>query len=820
MADLGISISLNSTQYTQGLSQVTAQTNAAAQNINKSLNTVSNAANEGGKAMQAFTSNLGGLGSLLGGGLVVGAATLAAQAITSLVGSIIDLGKESIQIASDVQTVNRALAFTAGSAEEGAASYDRFKDVANGLGISIEKNQRAFKNFVVSATQSGQTLGQAETEFRQVATAITAMGLSAEDSNGVLLALGQIASKGTVQAEELRGQIGERLPGAFAIAARSIGVTESKLNDMLKQGEVVSKDFLPKFTAELERTFGSTAQEGIDSYSAQLNIFDNQIFELKNTLGQELIPVMIEFLKAGTDIINTFGGASNVIQFFTESLKAAAGILGGNLFKGISALQKEFLDFIGFIDLTKKALEDPIKLSFASKKEELKALEETLKQLKETVSSGNVGETLTGASAGRFFEAMQLIPKYERDISRLKLEIGKTALEPPKVAKAIKDLADAGSLGDLENQLKAINDTFQNKTGFDVAKLTGRKEDLEAQIKRLKELYGIIAAPPQVGSLDFLEKNLSNINAELRKIGNIDKNSVKLNALLGRKEDVEDEIEKLKKLLGLLKQVKLEAKKATPTAPPAIAAFQKPFGIPALSPESILQPSASLFDVQEFDVATEAILKQDGAVRGLERSLSELGQTFGATQDKSATFAAQLVDDLKGIKDNAFQSLGQGLADVAQTFGNSIGQLITGVATFEEVMKNTLLSLGQAILVELPKVVGMGLVQSAFSPVGIASFPANIPLALAGLALIGASGLIGGLLSGLGGKDDTIAAQTASAGQIGGTGTTAQATAQGLGSNSAANTQAVTNVTVVLNTNGILTAIEKQQYINGLLTGG
>lgn len=795
MADLGISISLNSTQYTQGLSQVTAQTNAAAQNIDKSLNTVSNAANEGGKAMQAFTSNLGGLGNLLGGGLVVGAATLAAQAITSLVGSIVDLGKESIQVASDVQTVNRALAFTAGSAEEGAASYDRFKDVANGLGISIEKNQRAFKNFVVSATQSGQTLGQAETEFRQVATAITAMGLSAEDSNGVLLALGQIASKGTVSAEELRGQIGERLPGAFAIAARSIGVTEAKLNDMLKQGEVVSKDFLPKFTQELERTFGSTAQQGIDSYSAQLNIFDNQIFELKNTLGQELIPVMIEFLKAGTDIINTFGGASNVIQFFAESLKAAAGILGGNLFKGISALQKEFLDFIGFIDVTKKALENPIKLSFASKKEELKALEETLKQLKETVSSGNVGETLTGASAGRFFEAMQLIPKYERDISRLKLEIGKTALEPPKVAKAIKDLADAGSLGDLENQLKAINDTFQNKTGFDVAKLTGRKEDLEAQIKRLKELYGLVKTVPEAaaGSLSALQKQFSELNKQINESPN------DINLLTSLQTQAISTQAQIKEVENAIKKAKRLAETG--------GIFTDIFGVSAgaLPKQGQIAPAENLLIAPQSDTS------------GLDNLISKLNEV----DNKVLGTQRQLIESFQKIKDSAFQSLGDGLANVAQTFGNSIGQLITGVTTFEEVMKSTLLSLGQAILVELPKVVGMGLVQSAFSPAGILSFPANIPLALAGLALIGASGLIGGILSGIGSNNnDTIAAQTASAGQIGGTGTTAQATAQGLGSNSAANTQAVTNVTVVLNTNGILTALEKQQYINGLLTGG
>jgi tape measure domain-containing protein len=35
-----------------------------------------------------------------------------------------------------------------------------------------------------------------------------------------LLALNQMMSKGTIQAEELRGQLGEALPGAFGIMAK------------------------------------------------------------------------------------------------------------------------------------------------------------------------------------------------------------------------------------------------------------------------------------------------------------------------------------------------------------------------------------------------------------------------------------------------------------------------------------------------------------------------------------------------------------------------------------------------------------------------
>ena len=61
--------------------------------------------------------------------------------------------------------------------------------------------------------------------FVSLSEAGTALGLSNEDLNGSLYAISQMMSKGKVQAEELRGQLGERLPGAFNMAAEALGVT-------------------------------------------------------------------------------------------------------------------------------------------------------------------------------------------------------------------------------------------------------------------------------------------------------------------------------------------------------------------------------------------------------------------------------------------------------------------------------------------------------------------------------------------------------------------------------------------------------------------
>ena len=70
------------------------------------------------------------------------------------------------------------------------------------------------------------------------------------------MALEQMASKGKVSMEELRRQLGDALPGALEIAARSMGMTTAAFNDAVSKGEIMSADFLPKFSRAVREELG------------------------------------------------------------------------------------------------------------------------------------------------------------------------------------------------------------------------------------------------------------------------------------------------------------------------------------------------------------------------------------------------------------------------------------------------------------------------------------------------------------------------------------------------------------------------------------
>jgi len=204
------------------------------------------------------------------GGVIKGVGATIVSSFT--IGTIVAFGKEVAETRKRLEQLENAIRVASGNAGEYRKNLDFLRNITAELGLDAESAAQGFKTLLGSLQGTNLTSRQARDIFRQVSTAVSAMGLSGEDANGVFLAFGQILSKGKVSSEELRGQIGERLPGAFAIAARSLGVTMQELDKMLEQGELISEEFLPKFAAELERTFGQGVK--IDGLTQSVNRAD------------------------------------------------------------------------------------------------------------------------------------------------------------------------------------------------------------------------------------------------------------------------------------------------------------------------------------------------------------------------------------------------------------------------------------------------------------------------------------------------------------------------------------------------------------------
>lgn len=204
---------------------------------------------------------------------------------------------------------------------------------AERLGIEFGALAQEYTKFAI-ATQ-GTNLEGAETRriFISVAEAARVNNLTLDQLQGTFVALTQIVSKGSVSMEELRQQLGDRLPGAIQIMAAGLGVGTDELIKMIEQGQV-SSDALSSFADELDRRFGDQLPESLETTNAALGRFQNALFQT--------------FLRIGEG--GAIQGFTNLLQDLTDTLDSAqfrdfadrVGAALGTLFDILGAVASNF----------------------------------------------------------------------------------------------------------------------------------------------------------------------------------------------------------------------------------------------------------------------------------------------------------------------------------------------------------------------------------------------------------------------------------------------------------------------------------------------
>jgi tape measure domain-containing protein len=304
-------LSLDVSQWLQGLRQAQSATDAFQQRLSQvrlpdfQLNTGQHTQGlrQMEQSVQATQTAFSGMtASIVRGGLALAGIYSGLQLVRSGVSGLVD---------SAVQLQRLDAAFTAitGSSAGAQRSMEFVRTTADRLGFSVLALANAYKGF--EAASQGTVLAGAETQriFTSIVTAGRALQLSQNDIQGVLLAVQQIMSKGTVSSEELRQQLGERLPGAFQIAARAMGVTTAELSKMLETGSVLSTTFLPRFASQLQRELGQNAAAGVRTFTESFARLGNAFTEVGGTLNKSgvltwlgsVVDKLADIIKAGPD---------------------------------------------------------------------------------------------------------------------------------------------------------------------------------------------------------------------------------------------------------------------------------------------------------------------------------------------------------------------------------------------------------------------------------------------------------------------------------------------------------------------------------------
>ena len=239
-----------------------------------------------------------------------------------------------INVARETNRVTTALKNVSGTMSQYADNQKYLLDLAKKYGLEINALTANYAKFTAAASISGMSMIDQRKVFESVSRACTAFGMSADDSNGVMLALSQMMSKGKISSEELRLQMGERLPVALQAMAKAAGVSVAGLDKLLKQGKLMSKDVLPKFAEALNEMISNVDTDNLET---SVNRLKNVFTELVNgTDIQSKYKALIDWL---TNIVKS--AADNIKSIVTYLVAAVLVMVTSRLVnKIISSIAK------------------------------------------------------------------------------------------------------------------------------------------------------------------------------------------------------------------------------------------------------------------------------------------------------------------------------------------------------------------------------------------------------------------------------------------------------------------------------------------------
>ncbi|RYI87148.1 tape measure protein [Pseudomonas aeruginosa] len=231
-----------------------------------------------------------------------------------------------------------------GSAAKARQELEYVREISERLGLELLNTSQAYSRLVAAAKETPELGSSLRTIFEGVASATTALHLTRQETNGILLALEQMVSKGKVQTQELVLQLGQRVPGAFSLAAKALGTNTKQLSEWLEKGLIPAAEFLPRFGAALQEAYGPASQQAAGGLQAELNRLQNAFTDLKIQAGE-------------SGFIDTF---TQAVRDLRDVLKDPAVVEGLNLLiKGLgTAIGYAAKGAAGVVNVTKFVAEE------------------------------------------------------------------------------------------------------------------------------------------------------------------------------------------------------------------------------------------------------------------------------------------------------------------------------------------------------------------------------------------------------------------------------------------------------------------------------
>jgi tape measure domain-containing protein len=248
---------------------------------------------------------------------------------------------------SQLQSFRNTLNSVTGSAEEAGDANEFILAAVEKYNIPLQSARDGFVKLFASMEPAGFAAGEIQNLFLGITKAAATYGLSADKVDRVNYAFAQMASKGQVMSEELKGQLGDVLPGAMGIFAEAAGFTGpdaiQKFNKALEDGVYKGgemRKLLKNVADGMNKEFGPGAEGAAKTFQGSINRMQNAIKSFYESfepaaigvLNQVAVP-LVNTLKNITAGINAYfqgqTAATPEAQKFANALQVIVPVISG-----------------------------------------------------------------------------------------------------------------------------------------------------------------------------------------------------------------------------------------------------------------------------------------------------------------------------------------------------------------------------------------------------------------------------------------------------------------------------------------------------------
>lgn len=306
-----------------------------------------------------------------------------------------ELVRQFVTVNIELENIERSFIAITGSTAKANREMEYAKGVANRLGVDVLATARSYSD-LMAATKGTSVEGEITRKvFESVTRSMAIAGRTSAETAGALNALSQMASKGVVQMEELRGQLGDRLPGALGATAEGLGITTAALIKLVESGTMTAEELFPALAAGLEKLYGQAAPT--ETMSQRWAHFKNGIVETAGAVADTGVWASLGVV---------LGGVTEVVMILAT---------------GVTTVTAAFFALVKVLAVTTAAI---VNLDFSNMRESLQQISEemlgTINRVASLTQTSKLLRSETDAGTAATSKANDAAAEHNKTLAQLK----------------------------------------------------------------------------------------------------------------------------------------------------------------------------------------------------------------------------------------------------------------------------------------------------------------------------------------------------------------------------------------------------------------